>query len=375
MNHQSNIVSRVLFYISGHGFGHATRELAVMQELQACDPSAEIFVRTNAPRYVFEENLSRPIQFESVAIDTGTYQTDFIHLDKEKTYRAYKELMDARPSLIEREVRFIREAGIGLVVGDIPPAAFYIAHEAGVTSVAIANFSWDWIFEPYAQEYQQFDEIISDIRTGYALAGWLLRLPFAGDLSAFCNITDIPLVTRKPLFTPDRVRENLGLTAETRPVIICSFGGFRTGEFDLAGVMRSHPDYFFIGFAPEQSRGDNFLFLPYRYEIDHPSLVAFGDTVISKLGFSTVAECVGTGTPLMYISRDDFREYPVLEAGIQSLIPSYLIGRDDFFAGVWQPHLDTFVRNVSSHPKQVLCATDGATVAAGIISSELEKVK
>ena len=37
--------------------------------------------------------------------------------------------------------------GFDLVVGDVPPLAFEAAAEAGVDSVAVANFSWDWIYE------------------------------------------------------------------------------------------------------------------------------------------------------------------------------------------------------------------------------------
>ncbi|MDX9703027.1 MAG: hypothetical protein RBU23_08300 [Candidatus Auribacterota bacterium] len=358
---------KIVFYISGHGFGHATRNLAIIQAIQHKYIDVDVYIRSNAPEWIFKENLLRPVYYHNLRIDTGTYQKDFIHLDKKKSFTAYDQLVQTRDQLIYSEVMFLHANNIDLIVADIPPTAFYIASSAAIPAVALANFSWDWIFEPYLDEYPEYSYLIEDMRAGYKKADMLLRLPFAGDLSVFRKITDIPLILRNPLYTQQEVRRELGISEETRPVILCSFGGFNTSDLDIAFIMAAYRDFFFIGFSSEYQRGENYLLLPYNSNIDHPSLVACSAMVISKLGFSTVAECVGTGTPLMYISRDDFREYPVLEAGLKPLIPSYLIPRDNFFSGFWQKHLNTFMATIAGKPKEVRCPIDGSQQAATLI--------
>ncbi len=370
---QANNKKNIAFYISGHGFGHATRDLALIQAIQHQYGDVNIYIRSNAPEWIFQENLLRPVMYRDVRIDTGTYQSDFINLDKKKTFTAYDQFVQSREQLIYDEVLFLHAKGIDLILADIPPAACYIGAAACIPVVAIGNFSWDWIFEPYLEEYPEYEYLIKDIRNGYKKADMLLRLPFAGDLSAFRNIVDIPLVSRTPAFTPEQVRRELKIVDETRPLILCSFGGFKVGSLDALTVMKAHKDYFFIAFASQYERGDNYIFLPYKTKIDHPSLVASATAVISKLGFSTVAECVSTGTPLMYISRDDFREYPVLEEGLKPLIPSCLIPRNDFFAGVWQPHLKSFTSSITNQPKTIRCAIDGAQQAATRVYEEYLK--
>ncbi len=358
---------RILFYISGHGFGHATRMLALISEMEQLPGHRQLFIRSNVPEWIFRDGIKSDFHYCPVHIDTGTYQHDFIHLDKKRSFIEYEKLITRRARFLPSEVTFIRENNIGLIVGDIPPAAFYIAHHAGIKSVAVGNFSWDWIFEPYLSDYPEYTHVIQDMKRGYGYADLLLRLPFAGEFSSFRNITDIPLLVRKPVMSTKEIRDKLGMLTEQRPVILCSFGGFSTKNFDLISTVSALKNYFFIGFGPIYARGDNYAILPYQSHIDHPALVAMSDMVVSKLGYGTVAECVATGTPIMYIERSDFKEYPVLVAGIEKYLGSYLIPEPDFFTGNWQEHLDLFFTKISGIPKQVLCPVDGGRQAAKII--------
>ena len=43
----------VVFYISGHGFGHAIRQIAVINALHELAPDISIVVRTAAPEWLF----------------------------------------------------------------------------------------------------------------------------------------------------------------------------------------------------------------------------------------------------------------------------------------------------------------------------------
>ncbi len=48
--------TRLLFYVSGHGFGHATRICALIAALRARTGSAlEIEIRSEAPEWIFRE--------------------------------------------------------------------------------------------------------------------------------------------------------------------------------------------------------------------------------------------------------------------------------------------------------------------------------
>ena len=155
--------------------------------------------------------------------DVGLVQKDALTIDEAASAYAVARFLEGWPSLVETESRWLREAGARLVLGDIPPLAFAAAAEAGVASIALANFSWDWIYRHVARTQPRLAEAADQSARAYGHAGLLLRLPFAGDLSAFPRIEDIPLVARRPALTKAEARRRLGL--DERPAVLLSFGG------------------------------------------------------------------------------------------------------------------------------------------------------
>ena len=69
----------VFFYISGHGFGHAARQIEVINALGASRPGVDIVVRTSAPRWLFDRTVRVPFTFLPVY---RTNLIDFIPLFK-----------------------------------------------------------------------------------------------------------------------------------------------------------------------------------------------------------------------------------------------------------------------------------------------------
>ena len=65
------------------------------------------------------------------------------------------------------------EHGVDVLLGDIPPLAFAAAARAGIPSVALGNFGWDWIYAAWPD----FDAAIAAVQAGYRQADVLLRLP------------------------------------------------------------------------------------------------------------------------------------------------------------------------------------------------------
>ena len=52
-----------VFYISGHGFGHASRQTEIISALRAIRPNLRIVVRTSAPRWLFDLAVTQPSRF------------------------------------------------------------------------------------------------------------------------------------------------------------------------------------------------------------------------------------------------------------------------------------------------------------------------
>ena len=74
----------------------------------------------------------------------------------------------------------------------------------------------------------------------------------------------------------------------------------------------------------------------YRYE----DLVRAVDVVVTKPGYGIISECIANDTALLYTSRGDFREYPVLVEAMPKYLRCAFIEQDELLSGNWQPHLD-----------------------------------
>ena len=93
-------MAAVVFYISGHGFGHASRQIEALNALGAHRPDLAIVVRTSAPRWLFDRTARVPITLVPGDCDTGVIQIDSLRLDAARTINQadafYGTLDDAR---------------------------------------------------------------------------------------------------------------------------------------------------------------------------------------------------------------------------------------------------------------------------------------
>ncbi len=355
-------------YVSGHGYGHATRTAEVLRAVRERASALKITICTSAPSFLFEGVVGPPLSVRGVECDVGLVQKDALTIDEPATAEAARRFLAGWDGLVAREARWLRESGARLVLGDIPPLAFAAAADAGVPSIALGNFSWDWIYSHLAARQPALAEAAAHAAAAYARAGLLLRLPFAGDLSAFPRIEDVPLVARAPELTKQEARRRLGLDA--RPVVLLSFGGVGMPGLDAAVFGRLDEHFFLLtqaggGTAPNLRRlvaGDLSA-----AGLSYPDVVAAADVVVSKPGYGIVTDCIGARTRLVYTDRGDFPEYEVLVAQMQRYLPVAFVSSADVREG----RLAQALREVRALPFPEASPTNGAAVAADRIAAAL----
>jgi hypothetical protein len=350
-------------YISGHGFGHATRTAEVLRAVRERDRALPVAVCTSAPGFLFEGVVFPPLALRRVECDVGLVQKDALVIDEEGTAAAWRDFMMGWDALVAQEARWLGETGARLVLGDIPPLAFAAAGAAGVRSVALGNFSWDWVYGHLSSRVPALGEAAARCREAYVRADRLLRLPFAGDLTAFRRIEDVPLVVRKPPMAKADARRRLGLDA--RPAVLLSFGGLglpglRPAAFgSLAGYQLLLTGRAGDGRVPSNLRrleGDALAAVGLSY----PDLVAAADVVVTKPGYGIVTDCIGAGTRLVYTDRGDFPEYPIMVAEMRLYLPAVFASNDEVREGRLGPALETVLAMPFPDPPRI----DGAAVAA-----------
>ncbi|RJP21599.1 MAG: hypothetical protein C4527_23170 [Candidatus Omnitrophota bacterium] len=320
---------RIRFYISSHGFGHSTREIAVISEIPEW---IDVDIVTSAPQWLFQRSIKRRFHYQERRHDPGVVQFDCLHQDVESTYRTWRDLLDQYPAMVAEEASRFDEREPSLIVGDISPFATATAMAVHRPCVIIANFSWDWIFSALVKYNAKFQTIIDRIAAYYRETTLLLRTPLSGDLSVFPHIEDIPIIARRSNRSRLEARRGFGIEEHERVVLI-SFGGH---EFEHIPVDRlaAHAEITFLTFNRRFAGPANVRFLD-PYASYHPDAVRASDLVLTKMGYGIVTECIAHQTPMAYPPREDFPEHDVLVRESRQYIPVLELASEDFFSGRW----------------------------------------
>jgi hypothetical protein len=341
----------VVFYISGHGFGHASRSIEVINALIDREAAGRVIVRSQVAPWLFERTARPGVELSPVETDTGVVQIDSLRLDAAATIARATDFMRTFDARVRAEVDFLRSAGARAVIADLPPLGIAAARAAGLPAIAYGNFTWDWIYDNY-RGGRELAERLGEIYSDTTLA---LRLPMWGGFETMREVRDLPFVARHARRDPEDTRRALGLPLDER-VVLVSFGGY-----GVHGATRPHaPGYRVLwpGDIDEAGMYDR----GYRYE----DLVKASDVVITKPGYGIISECIANDTAMLYTSRGDFREYPVLVEAMANYLRCRFIDHEDLFAGNWTPHLDRLLAlpQPPARPR-----TDGAAAAATILGA------
>jgi len=358
-------------YVSGHGFGHIARSLTVLNDLKALAPDVRLILRTAVAPWMVARTAASGISLEPGPCDTGAVQRDSLHLDVDETLRQAETFMADWPRHVTRETQWLRSVGASLVMADIPPLGLAAAAGAGLPSIAFGNFTWDWIYRHWPGGASLADRL----GTIYATAELALRLPLCAGFETTPTVVDVPLVARVSQRHPDEVRRLMGWPLQER-LALASFGGFGQQGFDTQALASLGPGLRIIlplDAVPSAAAVDGALLLldesvMSSHGLRYEDLVCAVDVVVSKPGYGIIAECAAHNTALVYTSRGDFPEYPVLVSAMPGLIRSAFISHADLFAGDWQPAI---VGALSAPTPAGRHRVDGARVVAEMLAERL----
>jgi hypothetical protein len=322
-------------YVSGHGFGHATRTAHVLRAVRVFEPVLPIHVVSSAPERIFREAVSEPLECRRLQCDVGLAQKDALTIDEEATLERWREFDAGMPARVSAEAEWLRQVGARVVLADIPPLGFEAAAEAGLPSVGLGNFSWDWVYQHLARRNTGFRKAAEAARKVYSRAGLLLELPFAGDLSAFPKREQIPMIARPQRRPREETRRALGL-ADGEIAVLLSFGGTGFPGLDPS-LLEGLREFVFLLETDRRDLPTNVIALSDRVVGAHGliflDIVGAADAIVTKPGYGIVTDAIAARTPLVYTERGDFPEYEVMVAEMKRYIPAAHVSNADLGAG------------------------------------------
>jgi hypothetical protein len=299
-----------------------------------------------------------------VACDVGLVQRSPLVEDLSATVAALGRARFWQKREVAEMAAVLDRLDVQLVLADISPLGLAAAAAAGRPSVLIENFTWDWIYDGYP------DAPVELRRWGRQLAPIFAGADLHLQTEPVCRRLDdtilVPPIARRSRHPRAAVRRDLGVPAEASMVVV-SMGGVPWDPRGLA--WRSGPGGPWIvvpgGSDRVSSPSERVLLLPFRADVYHPDLVAASDVVVSKLGYSTVAEASVAGAALAFLPRPQFPESPALARWVERQMRAVEITEHSLEDGSW---LDAIAPLLEEAPGRRVRENGAAAAAHAIMA-------
>jgi len=328
----------IAFFISPHGFGHAARASAVMDALWLKRPEVRFEIFTKVPVWFFENSLSAPFKYHSCLTDIGMAQKSSLHEDLDQTIEQLNRFLPFEPLWSARLAERIKRLKCRLLVSDIAPLGIAVARKAGVPSVLVENFTWDWIYRQYEAAKPKFGEFANYLQAIFADTDHHIQTePVCRPLKT--ELHTLP-VSRALRSSSAAIRKCFQIDSD-HPMVLITMGGIPT-QNRFIDLLRhqSHITFIIPGGAECLTMNTNVIRFPFDADVYHPDLVQACDAVIGKVGYSTLAEVYHAGIPFGYIPRPKFRESEKLTAFIANKMNGMEIDADEYESGHWISRVD-----------------------------------
>ncbi len=288
---------RIAYYITNHGYGHASRNVPIIRELGRRHSDLQVAIKSDQRRCDFlRRNFASDdlrITYHEDCNEHGLVMSEGHAVpDIARMRRLVTDEIASFSQMIEREMAFLAAFDPDVVVCDIICWGLGAAHQLGIPSLLIGNFTWESMYRsffgedlwgPYHDLYAQASEVL-----WYDVHSPLLdqTLPHARTISLVSRDSDAK-----------EVADIRG--GHDRPLVFVSVGAsVRLSEaIDVSGLP-----YDFVTTDGVELVGPNVSRLS-PLMTNTPDYVAASDYVIAKGGWSSVAEILLAHKPCALLMR------------------------------------------------------------------------
>ena len=265
-----------------------------MEALQGLRAELHFEIFTTVPEWFFADSARGPFACHPLRSDVGLVQRSPLEEDPRATVALLEEFVPFDEVLVERLAADVTRLGCAAVVVDIAPLGIVVAERAGLPSILVENFTWDWIYEGYFDREPRLRPFADYFGEQFERAtSWVQTEPRCRPVA---RARQVPPVSRRPRTAPSEVRRRLGVDAN-RPMVLLTMGGAAVPLpfLDRLAAFREAA-FVVLANAEEVTRRDNLILLTERSPVYLPDLMAAADLIVGKVGYSTVAEAYAART-------------------------------------------------------------------------------
>jgi len=239
--------------------------------------------------------------------------------------------------MVEAEKLWLQENQIALVLSDVASMPMKAAHDLGIPSILIGNFTWHDIYShlPGAEEHKL---LLQALEEEYRCAD-LHILPQ-------CHLPPLQVEKSKEVgFLAQRgqnirkaIEQHLNISFADKILIFIYLGEHGTNSV-LWENLSQHKDCLYLTRDPIKEPVPGLHILDDGF--DFPDLIASVDVVCTKGGYSTLGSAFASHKPVITCERHDFYEFEAIREYLLKTQTGVIIADEDFYQGNWQTSIKT----------------------------------
>ncbi len=339
--------------ISSHGFGHLAQVSPVLNLLSTRHPELRITLRTGLPAAELRARLPFPFTHIPGSSDFGFVMHNTLDIDLAASLQRYSDFHHNWPARVQEESAFLSRLQVDLVFSDVAYLPLAGARAAGIPCVAMCSLNWAELFADTFPTNAHNQEIYLQILGAYqgADAFWCLtpglpmdNLPRRMPLGPICRLHD----TDK-----QALAAQYALDAQETWILV-AMGGMDL-HLDMAHWPLHPQRRYFVPSSCVIERPDisNLNAFPFN------ELLAACDAIITKPGYGTYVEAACHGKPVLFVSRECWREQLYINPWLEQHTRALEISRDDLAAG----RIDNALTQLQQRPSPTRPTPSGVTEA------------
>ena len=353
----------LLVDISSHGFGHLAQTAPVLNALQARRPALRVTLRSGLPSALLQQHIAGTFTHINQASDFGLCMHSAVDVDVPSSIRQYQDFHAQWEAHLSAYVQQLQELQPDLLLANISYLALAAAQQARIPAMAMCSLNWMDIFFPYVAGNDDLSKIRLQMLAAYNSASTFLRLTPGMAMPDIQHIRDIGPIARCGKHDPVKLREELGLDATVKLVLV-AMGGL---PMRLPSTWPELPEVrWIVPAAAALPRAD--MIQLESIAMCFSDILASCDCVCTKSGYGTFVEATLSSTPVLYLKRPDWPEESSLLTWLKQHNQAQGMQRQEFEQGLFKNKLFELLH---STPKSAPSAL-GIDEAVSLIGARMD---
>ena len=332
MAHFYRALPGLAYYISGHGYGHYARSIPVLRQLVI---DFNVHIKSEIQESLFTKYFKENIRYWPQSVDTGCQHSNSLEVDSEETFRKFKTFQDH--SMIEAEKTWLKENQIALVLSDVASMPVKAAHDLGIPSILIGNFTWHDIYShlPGAEDQKHLLQVLQE---EYNCADLQILPQCHLPASLTRKSKEVGFIAQKGRDIRKNIEQHLQISFADKTLVFIYLGQYGAQSV-LWENLSQNKDCLCLTRDPIEQSVPGLYILDDRF--DFPDLIASVDVVCTKGGYSTIGSAFASHKPVVTCERHDFYEFEAIREYLLKTQTGVIIADEDFYQGNWQRSIKT----------------------------------